>query len=197
VAIVSSRSRVDFERWFEGVEGLWLAAEHGAVLRPPGASEWSAIRPSPPEDWREHVLPVLEHFVDRTPGSFIEAREYSLVWHYGMSDPEFGEWLANELVASLEDLLGGTELLALRSHKSVEVKFVWASKGEVVRHLEATGPVPDFRLAVGDDQTDEDLFAVMPPEAWTIRVGGGPSQARFQLAGPDEVRRLLESLAEP
>jgi trehalose 6-phosphate synthase/phosphatase len=197
VAIVSSRSRVDFERWFRGVEGLWLAAEHGAVLRAPGAREWSAIRPSPPEDWREHVLPVLEHYVDRTPGSFIEAREYSLVWHYGMSDPEFGEWLANELVASLEDLLGGTELLALRSHKSVEVKFVWASKGEVVRHLEATGPAPDFRLAVGDDQTDEDLFAVMPPQAWTIRVGGGPSQARFQLAGPAEVRRLLESLAEP
>ena len=48
-----------------------------------------------------------------------------------------------------------------------------------------------------DDQTDEDLFAVMPPQAWTIRVGGGPSQARFQLAGPAEVRRLLESLAEP
>ncbi len=196
VAIVSGRSRIDFERWFGDVESLWLAAEHGAVLRSPTDREWSAIRPSPPEDWREHVLPVLEHYVDRTPGSFIEAKEYSLVWHYGMSDPEFGEWLANELVASLEDLLAETELLAIRAHKSVEVKFVWASKGEVVRRLEAAGPVPDFRLAVGDDQTDEDLFAVMPPEAWTIRVGGGPSQARFQLGGPGEVRRLLESLAD-
>jgi trehalose 6-phosphate synthase/phosphatase len=196
VAIVSGRSRIDFERWFGDVEGLWLAAEHGAVLRSPTDPGWSAIRPSPPEDWREHVLPVLEHYVDRTPGSFIEAKEYSLVWHYGMSDPEFGEWLANELVASLEDLLADTELLAIRAHKSVEVKFVWASKGEVVRRLEATGPVPDFRLAVGDDQTDEDLFAVMPPEAWTIRVGGGPSRARFQLGGPNEVRRLLESLAD-
>ena len=165
------------------------------MLRPPAGHEWSAIRPSPPEDWREHVLPVLEHYVDRTPGSFIEAKEYSLAWHYGMSDPEFGEWLANELVASLEELLAETELRALRAHKSVEVKFVWASKGEVVRHLEAAGPVPDFRLAVGDDQTDEDLFAVMPPEAWTIHVGGGPSQARFQLGSPGDVRRLLEALA--
>jgi trehalose 6-phosphate synthase/phosphatase len=195
VAIVSGRSRIDFERWFGDVEGLWLAAEHGAVLRPPGGGEWSAIRPSPPEDWREHVLPVLEHYVDRTPGSFIEAKEYSLVWHYGMSDPEFGEWLANELVASLEDLLAETELLAIRAHKSVEVKFVWASKGEVVRHLEAAGPAPDFRLAVGDDQTDEDLFAVMPPEAWTIHVGAGPSQARYQLGHSGDVRRLLEALA--
>ena len=47
---------------------------------------------------------MLEHYVDRTPGSFIEAKEYSLVWHYSMSDPEFGEWLANELVGSLDEL---------------------------------------------------------------------------------------------
>jgi len=165
------------------------------VLRPPAGGEWSAIRQSPPEDWKNHVLPVLEHYVDRTPGSFIEAKEYSLVWHYGMSDPEFGEWLANELVAGLEELLADTELRAIRAHKSVEVNFTWANKGEVVRHLEAAGPAPDFRLAVGDDQTDEDLFAVMPPEAWTIHVGGGPSQARFQLATPGDVRRLLEALA--
>jgi trehalose 6-phosphate synthase/phosphatase len=195
VAIVSGRSRVDFERWFGDVEGLWLAAEHGAVLRPPTSHEWSAIRPSPPEDWKEHVLPVLEHYVDRTPGSFIEAKEYSLVWHYRMSDPEFSEWLSNELVASLEELLAETELRAIRAHKSVEVKFAWANKGEIVRHLEAAGPAPDFRLAVGDDQTDEDLFAVMPPEAWTIRVGGGPSQARFQLGSPGDVRRMLEAMA--
>jgi trehalose 6-phosphate synthase/phosphatase len=195
VAIVSGRSRVDFERWFGDVEGLWLAAEHGAVLRPPTSHEWSAIRPSPPQDWKEHVLPVLEHYVDRTPGSFIEAKEYSLVWHYRMSDPEFSEWLSNELVASLEELLAETELRAIRAHKSVEVKFAWANKGEIVRHLEAAGPAPDFRLAVGDDQTDEDLFAVMPPEAWTIRVGGGPSQARFQLGSPGDVRRLLEAMA--
>jgi len=195
VAIVSGRSRVDFERWFGDIEGLWLAAEHGAVLRPPAGPEWSAIRPSPPEDWKEHVLPVLEHYVDRTPGSFIEAKEYSLVWHYRMSDPEFSEWLSNELVASLEELLAETELRAIRAHKSVEVKFAWANKGEIVRHLEAAGPAPDFRLAVGDDQTDEDLFAVMPPEAWTIRVGGGPSQARFQLGSPGDVRRLLEAMA--
>jgi trehalose 6-phosphate synthase/phosphatase len=194
VAIVSGRSRIDIQRWFGGVEGLWLAAEHGAVLRSPVGHEWAAIRSSPPEDWKARVVPVLEHFVDRTPGSYIEQKEYSLVWHFSMADPEFGEWLANELVASLDELLTETELRALRSHKAVEVKPVWASKGEVVRHLEAAGPAPDFRLALGDDQTDEDLFAVMPPEAWTIHVGTGPTRARFQLGTPQDVRHLLEAL---
>jgi trehalose 6-phosphate synthase/phosphatase len=195
VAIASSRSRLDLERWFGGVEGLWLAAEHGALIRPPSVGEWSVIRPSPPEGWKDRVLPVLEEFVDRTPGSFIEVKEYSLVWHFSMADPEFGEWLANELVASLEEMLAETELRALRSQKAVEVTFVWASKGEVVRRLEAAGPAPDFRLALGDDQTDEDLFAVMPPDAWTIRVGVGPSQARFRLGDPSDVRHLLAALA--
>jgi trehalose 6-phosphate synthase/phosphatase len=197
VAIVSGRPRADLERWFGQTSELWLAAEHGALLRPPGAREWSVLRPLPPADWKTRVRPVLEHFTDRTPGSFIEEKEYSLVFHFRMADREFGDWLANELVANLEDLLTETELHAVRGRVSVEVKFAWASKGEVVRHLEAADGQPaDFHLALGDDRTDEDLFAVMGPDAWTIHVGAGPSQARYQLGSPSDVQRLLAALAE-
>ena len=38
-------------------------------------------------------------------------------------------------------------------------------------------------LAIGDDRTDEDLFAALPPDAITIRVGPGPTRARFRLEG--------------
>jgi trehalose 6-phosphate synthase/phosphatase len=196
VAIVSGRPRNDLERWFGRTSALWLAAEHGALLKPPGASEWSVLRPLPPPDWKERVRPVLEHFTDRTPGSFIEEKEHSLVFHFRMADHEFGEWLANELVANLGDLLAESELHAVRGRASVEVKFTWASKGEVVRHLEAAGPAPDFHLALGDDRTDEDLFAVMGPEAWTIHVGEGPSQARYPLRSPSDVQHLLAALAD-
>jgi len=53
----------------------------------------------------------------------------------------------------------------------------------------------DFRLAVGDDRTDEDLFERLPPEAWTIHVGDGPSLARFRVKDPPAVRELLERMA--
>ena len=191
VAIVSGRPRADLERWFGETSALWLAAEHGALVRPPGAHEWSLLRPLPPTDWKARVRPVLEHFTDRTPGSFIEEKEYSLVFHFRMADREFGDWLANELVANLEDLLTETELHAVRGRVSVEVKFTWASKGEVVRHIEAARRPPDFRLALGDDRTDEDLFAAMGPDAWTIHVGSGPSQARYQVGSPADVHQLL------
>jgi trehalose 6-phosphate synthase/phosphatase len=195
VAIVSGRPRAQLERWFGSIEGLWLAAEHGAVLRLPGGLGWQPLRPNMPVDWKTRVLPVLEHFVDRSPGSFVEEKEYSLVWHHRQADPEFGEWLANELVSVLEELLAETELRAMRGEKSVEVRLVWANKGEVSAQLEALVPAATFRLAIGDDRTDEDLFERLPPEAWTVHVGKGRSLARFRLPNVWAVRALLEEIA--
>jgi trehalose 6-phosphate synthase/phosphatase len=36
------------------------------------------------------VMPILEHFVDRTPGSFVEEKKYSVVWNYRTAEPELG-----------------------------------------------------------------------------------------------------------
>lgn len=195
VAVVSGRSRADLEMWFGGIEKLWLAAEHGAVLRSPVTHEWETHRPAQAQDWKEQVLPILEHFADRTPGSLIEEKEFSLVWHHRMSHPEFGEWLAKELVSTLEQMLAETELRAVRGQKTVEVKLSWANKGEVLARLLEACPAPDFLLAAGDDRTDEDLFARMPEEAWTIHVGSRNTRARFRLAEQAEMLRLLQEFA--
>ena len=194
-ALISGRPRGDLESWFGKTAGLWLVAEHGAMIRPPCSESWELTRPAIPVDWKARVLPVLEHFVDRTPGSFVEEKEYALVFHYRMSDPVFGEWLANELCANLEELLAETELRAIRGQKSVEVRLVWANKGEMVSRVEAALPNVDFRMAVGDDRTDEDLFERLPPDAWTVHVGEGTSHARFCLSGPREVCDVLDQLA--
>jgi trehalose 6-phosphate synthase/phosphatase len=196
VALVSGRRREELDTWFGDVPGLWLAVEHGAILRPPFRRSWEPLRPNMPSDWKARVLPVLEHFVDRTPGSFVEQKEYCLVWHHRMADPEFGEWLANELVAVLDELLAETELIAVRGVKSVEVRLIWANKGEVAAHIEGLAPPPSFRLAMGDDRTDEDLFERLPPDAWTVHVGDGPSRARFRLPHVRAVLRFLEEIAK-
>jgi trehalose 6-phosphate synthase/phosphatase len=51
-------------------------------------------------------------------------------------------------------------------------------------------------LAIGDDRTDEDLFASLSPGAISARVGPGATRARFRLEGTASVRALLEMLAE-
>jgi trehalose 6-phosphate synthase/phosphatase len=194
VVIASGRRRADIEKWFGGIARLWLAAEHGGLVRPFGGS-WEALRAHSADGWKRQVGPVLEHFLDRTPGSFIEEKEMSLVWHYRMSEPEFGDWLANELVANLEQMLAETELRAYRGQKSVEVKPLWANKGTVLERLGNLSNAA-FCLAVGDDRTDEDLFAQLPRDAWSIHVGRGRSRARFRLTSPQDVVSLLQLLGD-
>lgn len=200
IAVVSGRSRTDLERWFGSLRNIWLAAEHGAVWRAPGCVTWEQSHHTTSEQWKSRVYPVLDHFVDRTPGSFIEEKEFSLVWHYRMADAEFGEWLANELVANLNHMLADSPVRAVKGQKTVEAKLFWADKGQVFSRLLSHLPEPELVLAAGDDVTDEDLFAKLPPEAWTIHVGPPPSRARYYVPGPDEflevLRRLTAELPE-
>ena len=197
VVIVSGRSAVDLERWFGGLPGVWLAAEHGALLRGPGDAAWQPLRPGADVEWKARVRPILEHFADRAPGSLVEEKEFALGWHFRQVEPEFGDWLANEVAATLDQQLAGTELAVLRGSKVVEVRFAWANKGEVAARLRALGEAPDFELAIGDDRTDEDLFERLPGEAWTIRVGPGATRARFRVPRPAAALAILAALGPP
>jgi trehalose 6-phosphate synthase/phosphatase len=194
--IVSGRSQMDIEGWFGKVPGLGLAVEHGALMRAPDAAAWEMLRGGMDLSWKDRVRPLLEQFAASAPGSLVENKEYALAWHYRLVDAEFGAWLANELVTTLENLLGGTELAVIHGNKVVEVRYAWANKGEVAAHLAAGFRRKSFVLAIGDDRTDEDLFTSLPKSAWTIRVGTGSTAARFRLPGPKDVKRLLRGLTE-
>ena len=42
------------------------------------------------KEWMEAVALVFDYFRERTPRSFVEAREASIVWNYKSADMEFG-----------------------------------------------------------------------------------------------------------
>jgi trehalose 6-phosphate synthase/phosphatase len=192
VVLTSGRTAGDLDRWFGAIPGIWLMAEHGAELKSPLQGSWEPLRSSVSNDWKSKVMPILEHFVDRTPGSFVEEKKYALVWHYGMAEPEFGVWLANELVSMLEAMLADTELRAFSGEKMVEVKPVWANKGEALEGLLTPSGPPDFLFAAGDDRTDEDLFERIQNNGWTVHVGPGPTRAAFVVPDITVLRRVLE-----
>ena len=87
----------------------------------------------------------------------------------------------------------GTPLEVLAGDKVVEVRLRGMHKGLVVRGLLRPG---DLALAVGDDRTDEDLFAALPDDAMTVKVGRGSSVARHYLPDVAAVRALLRALAD-
>ena len=161
-----------------------------------GAQEWETAGEAMPEGWKDHVRPLLEMYVDRTPGSTLEEKTAALAWHYRNAEPEMGSLRAMELFDTLEGIVANTSLGVLRGRKIVEVKHSTINKGHAIsRWLQE--PKPDFIMAMGDDLTDEDMFQVLPEQAWTIKIGR-PRQsiANFMLAKPSAARRLLQRMID-
>ena len=147
--------RADLEHWFGGTCPAcgWRPSTARCCGR--RAASWEPLRPRlPTRAGRRACCPVLEHFADRTPGSFIEEKEYALVWHYRLSDPEFGEWLANELAATLERDAGGDRAAG---HARPEVgggaPRLGATRASWSPGCSRPARRADFRLAMGDDRT--------------------------------------------
>ncbi|HKE22555.1 MAG TPA: bifunctional alpha,alpha-trehalose-phosphate synthase (UDP-forming)/trehalose-phosphatase [Bryobacteraceae bacterium] len=194
VIVISGRRAADLELWLGQVPRLGFAVEHGARWRLPGGTKWQGGCPAP--EWKDKIRPILDHFVEQTPGSFIEEKECALVWHYRTAESEFGEWLATELVSMLEAMLAETELHVYRGKKVVEVRPIWANKGVFANELLTEYADAGFILGIGDDRTDEDMFAYLPAHAWSVHVGADSSKARYRVPDTSGVRELLYRLAE-
>jgi trehalose 6-phosphate synthase/phosphatase len=194
VHVVSGRGRETLERWL-GRLPLVLHAEHGFWSRGLNGSDWSAIT-EVGGGWREPAIEILRDITARTPGSLIEVKDVALAWHYRMADPEAGARRANELRLHLTQLLSNQPVEILAGHKVVEIRPYGVHKGRIVPPLPPERLASMAVLAIGDDRTDEDLFAAVPPDAITIRVGPGATRARFRLDGVPAARALLQSLVE-
>ena len=144
--------------------------------------------------WREPVLAMLREIAQRTPGSLVEVKTVALAWHYRMADQETGARRANELRLHLTQLLSNQPVEMLPGDKVIEIRQGFTRDGSWRNHPRVTAAT--MILAIGDDRTDEDLFAALPPEAITIRVGPGKTKARFRLESVPAVRALLPSLVE-
>jgi len=168
-----------------------LVAGHGVWIREWGES-WRLIE-NIKNEWKDEIRPVLEVFVHRTPGSFIEEKDYSLAWHYRKCDPDFAAIRLSELKETLLGLTGNLNIGVIDGNKVMEVKDTTINKGRAA-YLWIEKTNPDCILAVGDDWTDEDMFSVMDKKAFSIKVGYGSTQANYYLKAVADVRGLLEEL---
>jgi trehalose 6-phosphate synthase/phosphatase len=191
VIIISGRSHENLEQWF-GHLSIDLVAEHGIWHKKKGG-EWVEMKGLTTE-WKEDIAPILNTYTDRTPGSFIEEKSHSLVWHYRQSQKELGEIRSNELVNNLRYLIADMPLNVLTGNKVVEIKNIEANKGKAALNYLNTEKY-DFIMAVGDDHTDEDLFKAIGNDGFTIKVNSTVSAARYYLSNYKEVRLFLKSLA--
>jgi trehalose 6-phosphate synthase/phosphatase len=193
VVIISGRDLSSLDRWL-GAIPLTLVAEHGASYRPRNGSWQQMVSVS--ELWKEEIRRVMQLFVIRCAGSFIEEKRNTIAWHYRNTQTGLGFSRSRELLNTLSQLIQNTTLQVIDGNKVVEVRISGFDKGaSALRIVNETSP--DFVLSLGDDTTDEDMFKALEGEAYTIKVNNGASAAQYTILSQQQVLPLLNSLTVP
>jgi len=138
VVVFSGSDRERLLETFGDHPNIWLAAENGVFLRPPqqpyealGSDQgWVTCSPNISNDWTDSVQLVFEYFCERTPRSFVEVRESSLVWNYKYADAEFGRLQARDLLQHMwTGPISNAPVDIVQGARSVEARPVGVSKG--------------------------------------------------------------------
>jgi trehalose 6-phosphate synthase/phosphatase len=193
VTIISGRSQEDLEN-FLGGHSIRLIAEHGASVRQPAKKEWERLDRNTNYAWKKELLTILRLYEQATPGSLIEEKLSSIVWHYRKSDEEFGAWKANQLTEELSALTANHPIKVRHGKKMVEVTAPENNKGAAVAHVLEQNDHYELALCAGDDLTDESMFELSLPRLLTVKIGIGSTQARFRISDPAAFRQFLQEM---
>jgi len=198
--VISGRTRADTQQRVAGVPLREVIGNHGAEGAGSSSDLVGAGAPTPPSPaargraavhrWRRE----LERALAAHPGVVIEDKSFSLSIHYRQARQKKAARAA--IMAAVGEiqqrehlrLLGGKQVVNLlpegAPHKGVALERARARLG------------CDTALYVGDDETDEDVFALdQPGRLLGVRVGErAASHADYYLRGQREVDALLRVL---
>jgi len=196
VYLISGRKKEDMDQWFSRYR-FNLIAEHGYYYKHHNAAEWIVFDTQADLSWKSQIIDIFQLYTGMTPGSSIEEKTSSVVWHYRNSDPEFGNWKAHQLVAELYEMLSNLPVEIHHGLKIVEVGSMQLNKGIVLGHFAQLNQY-DSILCAGDDETDESMFRYSDDaEIFSIKVGDSANtMAKFRAAGPKAFRSFLSQLLD-
>jgi trehalose 6-phosphate phosphatase len=189
LALISGRPIAGIDRLFSPLK-LAAAGQHGAERRDAAGRVHRVRLPDTTK-----AADAIAAFAARHEGLLFENKGLSMALHYRLA-PQLAE-AAEAAVRGAAAGLG--EALEVQAGKMViELKPAGFDKGRAVddfmREAPFAGRVPVF---IGDDLTDEHGFEVVNRlGGHSVKVGDGPSAARWRLEAPAAVRAWLsEGLA--
>ncbi len=191
--IISGRDRHTIGSWLGDIN-IYIIAEHGLVMKAPGSDEWKSLLHDIDVSWKKNVRKLLEEYIDQTPGTLIEEKEASLVWHYRNAEPEMANVQAKELIHHVTEYFNAYPIEVMHGNKNVEIRVQGLHKGLAYSVITDREGSFDFLAAFGDDRTDEDLFSSLPKTAWTVKVGSQITTARYRVSDTEEVESVLNAL---
>jgi trehalose 6-phosphate synthase len=188
LAIVSGRQHEELDRFFPLPRSVLLVAEHGGWRS--GPAGWEPML-SVDAKAIDSLAADLQMLRSKYPGSLLERKTWSLALHYRAVAHHEKMGLLVQASAAIDlwlaanpdyEELSGAEVLEIRPRIARKANAVAWVKGML-------GPQCRL-LVVGDDVTDEDMFAASSDEDATILVGAEPGRltsARWRLESSDEV----------
>jgi trehalose-phosphatase len=163
VYVMSGRKVEELEVAFNRLPSLGLIAENGCFVRDGGSDEWTQF---PDEDktqtWKKSIKDILQYYVERVEGSWVEERQCSLIFHYGSN--------ANQI----NDASASQRVRAIPTKDSVIIEPADYDKSTAAQHIFDRYPGsdrPEFLFVAGNDRDDEIVFkwGQEQKDSWKIR----------------------------
>ncbi|WP_029068228.1 trehalose-phosphatase [Jonesia quinghaiensis] len=195
VALVSGRTIADLYRLGQPGAGTTLIGTHGAQrghVTTAGELEHDDSSLAPEAQAR---LEALEDFAEAlaatTRGAWIEHKPTAIVLHTRLADAHE----AQRINDALRNYASDARLHAMKGHNVVEVSVLSVTKGEAVVALRNELSAAAV-LYLGDDVTDETVFATQSAPDVSVKVGTGDTAADYRVESPQAVAFLLQHIAD-
>lgn len=195
IYVMSGRRPQELERLFRLVPNLGLIAENGCFVRVAGQSSWTDLADREKVvAFKDSVSTILQYYLERTPGSEIEERSCSLIFHYKNAEDfeqaqrQASDWTGHINESCEEQRVHATQLETCVIAEPIDwTKETAAAKIHEERIAEH-GP-PDFLMVVGDGREDEKVFKWannlnkdgVVKDAVTVSLGNRNTEAKATL----------------
>ena len=192
LALVSGRSLNDIDLIF-APELFPAVGGHGAEMRLSGDSEAVATH-APPMD--KELKRRLAAIAQLSPGILLEDKGYSLALHYRLAP--HAEKAIYAAVSLIRADLPNAPIEVMPGKCVCEIKHSGFSKATGVIELMTHEPFKGRRpIFIGDDVTDESVFAIMPKlGGLAFSVGRRAMGVAHHFDEPRDVRRWLARLLD-
>ncbi len=196
VGIVSGRGLCDL-KFLVSIPGLIYAGNHGLEISGPNIDfAHSGVKLS--AQALNELQGLLANALADVPGLTVEHKGMSLTVHFRGTPDSYNDSVDDTVVKVAEPFVQRGEVKITRGKKVVEVRpnLDW-DKGKAIARIRESYPDRPLPLFFGDDQTDEDGFAVVQDQGGVAVFVGLPRTATIalhQVESPEEVAQVLELL---
>src|SRR5262245_4489655 len=189
VALISGRARAVLADMLDNSDGFHLVGSHGLEFDGPGPAQ--SATPDEAALLR-HIDALIHPQTAAHPGFQIEHKPLSIAFHYRKAPHSDAENAVRTLLDTVANLHG---VVTRRGSRVLEFSVRGGDKGAGLTHVRhQTGATA--AVFFGDDQTDEDVFALLRGTDVAVKVGAEATRAEFRVGDTggvvDSLRRLVD-----